>query len=145
MQPQLRIPEPAATKWTALLSHPFSIGLNCFLLYAVLWRTCERIKSRLQVCLLLSLSQLVLFCCFLVSIKCSVSVLINRKEALDAAVISRLVQIAKTASPNLLRKAISVIEFGTVIDPTMDTIISEDITAVLDVALHQNVLDGTSF
>lgn len=26
----------------------------------------------------------------------------------------------------------------------MDTIISEDITAVLDVALHQNVLDGTS-
>ncbi|XP_056849129.1 uncharacterized protein LOC108822588 isoform X2 [Raphanus sativus] len=65
----------------------------------------------------------------------------SRKEALDAAVISRLVQIAKTASPNLLRKAISVIEFGTVIDPTMDTIISEDITAVLDVALHQNVLD----
>ncbi|KAG2318713.1 hypothetical protein Bca4012_055089 [Brassica carinata] len=65
----------------------------------------------------------------------------SRKEALDAAVISRLVQIAKTASPNLLRKAISVIEFGTVTDPTMDTIISEDITAVLDVALRQNVLD----
>ncbi|CAH8383004.1 unnamed protein product [Eruca vesicaria subsp. sativa] len=65
----------------------------------------------------------------------------SRKEALDATVISRLVQIAKTASPNLLRKAISVIEFGTVIDPTMDTIISEDITTVLDVALRQNVLD----
>ncbi|KAF8083014.1 hypothetical protein N665_0795s0011 [Sinapis alba] len=65
----------------------------------------------------------------------------SRKEALDAAVISRLVQIAKTASPNLLRKAISVIEFGTVTDPTMDTIISEDITTVLDVALRQNVLD----
>ncbi|WZZ10756.1 uncharacterized protein LOC106434197 isoform X1 [Brassica napus] len=65
----------------------------------------------------------------------------TRKEALDGSVISRLVQIAKTASPNLLRKAISVIEFGTVIDPTMDTIISEDITTVLDVALHQRVLD----
>ncbi|KAJ0247632.1 ARM repeat superfamily protein [Hirschfeldia incana] len=65
----------------------------------------------------------------------------TRKEALDGTVISRLVQIAKTASPNLLRKAISVIEFGTVIDPTMDTIISEDITTVLDVALRQNVLD----
>ncbi|KAH0916159.1 hypothetical protein HID58_030605 [Brassica napus] len=65
----------------------------------------------------------------------------TRSEALDGSVISRLVQIAKTASPNLLRKAISVIEFGTVIDPTMDTIISEDITTVLDVALHQRVLD----
>nr|VDD56588.1 unnamed protein product [Brassica oleracea] len=65
----------------------------------------------------------------------------TRSEALDGSVISRLVQIAKTASPNLLRKAISVIEFGAVIDPTMDTIISEDITTVLDVALRQRVLD----
>lgn len=36
-----------------------------------------------------------------------------------------------------------MIEFGAVIDPTMDTIISEDITTVLDVALRQRVLDGT--
>ncbi|CAN8291847.1 unnamed protein product [Cochlearia groenlandica] len=64
-----------------------------------------------------------------------------RKEILDAAVISRLVQIAKTASPDLLRKAISIIEFGTVINPNMDTIISEDITAVLYVALRQKVVD----
>lgn len=66
----------------------------------------------------------------------------NRKEVLDAAVISRLVQIAKTASPNLLRKAISIIEFGTVVNPNMDAIISEDITAVLNVALRQKVLEG---
>ncbi|KFK44408.1 hypothetical protein AALP_AA1G253200 [Arabis alpina] len=65
----------------------------------------------------------------------------SRGEVLDAAVISRLVQIAKTASPNLLRKAISVIEFGTIINPNMDTIISEDITSVLDVALRQKVLE----
>lgn len=67
----------------------------------------------------------------------------NRKEVLDAAVFSRLVQIAKTATPNLLRKAISVIEFGLVNNPNMDTIISEDITTVLDVALRQKVLEGT--
>uniref|UniRef100_A0A1J3IEZ9 Uncharacterized protein n=1 Tax=Noccaea caerulescens TaxID=107243 RepID=A0A1J3IEZ9_NOCCA len=65
----------------------------------------------------------------------------SRKEVLDAAVISRLVQIAKTASPNLLRKAISIIEFGTVANPNMDAIISEDITTVLNVALRQKFLE----
>ena len=92
-----------------------------------------------------SLSQLILFCCFSKYQMLSIwwYIYIYRKEALDGSVISRLVQIAKTASPNLLRKAISVIEFGAVIDPTMDTIISEDITTVLDVALRQRVLDGT--
>ncbi|XP_024009143.1 uncharacterized protein LOC18992637 isoform X2 [Eutrema salsugineum] len=64
----------------------------------------------------------------------------SRKEVLDATVISRLVQIAKAASPNLLRKAISVIEFGMVINPNVDTIVSEDITTVLDVALRQKVV-----
>lgn len=66
----------------------------------------------------------------------------NRKEVVDAAVISRLVQIAKTASPNLLRKAISIIEFGTVVNPNMDAIISEGITTVLNVALRQKVVEG---
>ncbi|CAH2033697.1 unnamed protein product [Thlaspi arvense] len=66
---------------------------------------------------------------------------VSRKEVLDATVISRLVQIAKTASHNLLRKTISVIEFATVINPNMDTIISEDITTVLEVALRQKVLE----
>ncbi|XP_010460100.1 PREDICTED: uncharacterized protein LOC104741035 isoform X1 [Camelina sativa] len=65
----------------------------------------------------------------------------SREDVLDAAVFSRLVQIAKTASPNLLRKAISIIEFGIVTNPNMDTIISEDITTVLDVALRQKVLE----
>ncbi|EFH66827.1 hypothetical protein ARALYDRAFT_313192 [Arabidopsis lyrata subsp. lyrata] len=65
----------------------------------------------------------------------------NRKEVLDAAVFSRLVQIAKSASPNLLRNAISVIEFGIVSNPNMDTIISGDITTVLDLALRQKVLE----
>ncbi|XP_010551614.1 PREDICTED: uncharacterized protein LOC104822169 isoform X3 [Tarenaya hassleriana] len=65
----------------------------------------------------------------------------SRDDVLNTTIISRLVQIAKTASPNLLRKVISIIEFGTVTNPNMNSIISVDITSALKAAFKQKVLE----
>lgn len=62
---------------------------------------------------------------------------------LDSGVITRILEILKTSIPRIQRKAASILEFCTVIDPSMDTIISVDIESGLDVVFQQKVLEGT--
>ncbi|GAV63425.1 Arm domain-containing protein/KAP domain-containing protein [Cephalotus follicularis] len=69
----------------------------------------------------------------------------TRKEMLDSAVISRLVEILKTSSPNLQRKAASILEFVTVIDPSMDSITAMDIEAGLHAVFQHKVLEGSQW
>lgn len=64
----------------------------------------------------------------------------SRKDELDSAVIARLVEILKTASPNLQRKAASVLELVAVIDPSFELIVPVDIASALDAVLQQKDL-----
>ncbi|XP_050372970.1 uncharacterized protein LOC126790682 [Argentina anserina] len=64
-----------------------------------------------------------------------------RDVVLDSGVVTRLLKILKTPSPGLQRKAASILEFCTVIDPSMDIITSVDIESGLDVVLQQKVLE----
>lgn len=48
----------------------------------------------------------------------------------------------KTSYPDLQRKAASILEFITIIDPSMDTIISADIESGLDAIFQQKALEG---
>lgn len=61
---------------------------------------------------------------------------------LDFGVIAHLVEILKTPTPRLQRKATSILEFCTVIDPRMETIISVDVESGLDVVFQQKILEG---
>lgn len=65
-----------------------------------------------------------------------------REDVLDTAFISRLVEILKTSSPSLQRKVASILEFVTIIDPSMGSIISVDIESGLDAVFQQNFLKG---
>nr|XP_011463192.1 PREDICTED: uncharacterized protein LOC101307300 isoform X3 [Fragaria vesca subsp. vesca] len=65
-----------------------------------------------------------------------------RENVLDSVVITRLLEILKTPTPRLQRKAASILEFCTVIDPSMETITSVDIESGLDVVLQQKVLEA---
>ncbi|PQQ20815.1 uncharacterized protein Pyn_25086 [Prunus yedoensis var. nudiflora] len=49
--------------------------------------------------------------------------------------------ILKTPTPRLQRKAASILEFCTVIDPRMETIISVDVESGLDVVFQQKILE----
>lgn len=61
---------------------------------------------------------------------------------MDSAVIARLVEILKTPSPKFQRKASSILEYLTVIDPHLDTILSVDIGSGLEAVFQQTILDG---
>ncbi|KAM5566828.1 hypothetical protein ABKV19_015110 [Rosa sericea] len=65
-----------------------------------------------------------------------------REAVLDSRVITRLLEILKTPTPRLQRKAASILEFCTVIDPSMDTITSVDIESGLDVVFQQKALEA---
>lgn len=65
-----------------------------------------------------------------------------RKELLDSAVITRLIEILKASSSNLQRKAASILEFMTIIEPSMETIMTVDISSGLDAVFQQKVLKG---
>ncbi|KAM7271261.1 hypothetical protein ACFE04_030475 [Oxalis oulophora] len=65
----------------------------------------------------------------------------KRNEVLDLAFISRLVDILKTSPANLQRKAASILEYVTVIDPSMDAITSADIESGLNAVLEQRGLE----
>lgn len=67
----------------------------------------------------------------------------TREDVLDTAFIARLVEILKTSSPNLQRKAASILEFVAIIDPSMNSIISVDIESGLDAVFQQKVLKDT--
>lgn len=61
---------------------------------------------------------------------------------LDSAVISRLVEILKSSTPNLQRKASSILEFIIIIDPSMDYLSTVDIESALDAVFQQKGLKG---
>ncbi|ONI31772.1 hypothetical protein PRUPE_1G330100 [Prunus persica] len=65
----------------------------------------------------------------------------SRESVLDFGVIAHLVEILKTPTPRLQRKAASILEFCTVIDPRMETIISVDVESGLDVVFQQKILE----
>ncbi|KAF5442752.1 hypothetical protein F2P56_035376 [Juglans regia] len=67
----------------------------------------------------------------------------SRKDVLDTAFIARLVMILKTSSPSLQRQAASILEFVTLIDPSMGSIIAVDIESGLDAVFQQKVLKDT--
>ncbi|KAL6344472.1 hypothetical protein AAG906_039728 [Vitis piasezkii] len=65
------------------------------------------------------------------------------KDVMDSAVIARLIEILKTPSPNLQRKASSILEFLTIIEQHLDTILSVDIESGLEAVFQQKILDDT--
>lgn len=68
-----------------------------------------------------------------------------RKEVLDSAVLARLVEIMKSPNPNLQRKVASILEYVTIVDPCIDSIISMDIQSGLDAVFSTKVLDEPVF
>ncbi|XVE74678.1 hypothetical protein DITRI_Ditri12bG0036400 [Diplodiscus trichospermus] len=71
----------------------------------------------------------------------AVSITESRKELLDFAVITRIIEILKTSPSNLQRKAASILEFTTIIEPSMETIIKADISSGLDAVFQQKALE----
>ncbi|KAK8567545.1 hypothetical protein V6N13_105506 [Hibiscus sabdariffa] len=69
-----------------------------------------------------------------------VSIRDSRKELLDSAVITRLIEIMRTSPSNLQRKAASILEFMTVIEPSMETITREDMLSGLQAVFQQIAL-----
>lgn len=61
---------------------------------------------------------------------------------LDSTAIACLVEILKTSTPNLQKKAASILEFIAITYPTMDVVISVDIESALDALFQQKVLIG---
>lgn len=61
---------------------------------------------------------------------------------LDSVFIGHMIGIMKTSYPDLQRKAASILEFITIIDPSMDTLISADIESGLDAIFQQKALEG---
>ena len=65
-----------------------------------------------------------------------------REVLLDSIFIDRLVNILKSSYPNFQRKAASILEFVTFVDPSLETIMSLDIESGLDAVFRQKVLEG---
>ncbi|KAB1670048.1 hypothetical protein ES319_1Z203900v1 [Gossypium barbadense] len=80
-----------------------------------------------------------------------VSIMDSRKELLDSTVITRLIEILKTSPSNLQRKAASILEFITIIEPSMETIIKVDVSSGLEAVFQQKAvkvlpkIDSTHF
>ncbi|KAJ7954260.1 RING-type E3 ubiquitin transferase [Quillaja saponaria] len=70
----------------------------------------------------------------------SISDVNARKIILDPAFIARLVEILKSSSPKMQRKAASLLEFVAATDPSMVSIISVDIESSLVAVLQQKAL-----
>ncbi|XP_010321147.2 uncharacterized protein [Solanum lycopersicum] len=66
---------------------------------------------------------------------------VNVVDLLDSTVLSRLVNIMRTSSPDLQRKAASILEFASVIEPCMEKILSIDLETGLDAVLQQKTLN----
>lgn len=65
-----------------------------------------------------------------------------RKELLDFTVVTRLIEILNTSPSNLQRKAASILEFITIIEPSMKTIIKVDISSGLEAVFQQKAVNG---
>ncbi|XP_060213564.1 uncharacterized protein LOC132640812 isoform X1 [Lycium barbarum] len=67
----------------------------------------------------------------------------NVGDLLDSTVLSRLVDIMRTSSPDLQRKAASILEFAAVIEPCTEKILSIDLEAGLDAVFQLKALNDT--
>lgn len=67
----------------------------------------------------------------------------NVVDLLDSTVLSHLVDIMRTSSPDLQRKAASILEFATVIEPCMEKLLSIDLETGLDAVFQQKTLNDT--
>ncbi|KAL7240207.1 hypothetical protein ACSBR2_005970 [Camellia fascicularis] len=65
----------------------------------------------------------------------------HARDLLDSAALARLVQILKLSSPNLQRKAASILEFVTMAEPCIDQIISVDIESSLGAVFQQKIVN----
>ncbi|KAJ4973287.1 hypothetical protein NE237_006461 [Protea cynaroides] len=65
-----------------------------------------------------------------------------RGNVLDSKIIFHLIQILKTSSPCLQRKAASILEYVGITEPCMDTMMAADIISGLNAVFQQRVLDG---
>ncbi|XP_075110137.1 uncharacterized protein LOC107812016 isoform X1 [Nicotiana tabacum] len=65
----------------------------------------------------------------------------NVVDLLDSAVLSRLVDIMRTSSPDLQRKSASILEFAAVIEPCTEKILSVDLESGLDGVFQQKTLN----
>lgn len=63
----------------------------------------------------------------------------TRKDVLDVDVVSRLVEILNSSSPNLKRKAASILEFVSIMDPSMEIIDSMEIESGLSAVFQLGV------
>lgn len=61
---------------------------------------------------------------------------------LDVDVVSRLVEILNSSSPNLKRKAASILEFVSIMDPSMEIIDSMEIESGLSAVFQLGVSIG---
>ncbi|XP_059649528.1 uncharacterized protein LOC132295328 isoform X2 [Cornus florida] len=66
----------------------------------------------------------------------------HTRDLLDSAVVARLVEVLKISSPNLQRKAASILEFMAVFEPCIEKITWVEIESGLDAAFQQKILDG---
>ncbi|XP_043695121.1 uncharacterized protein LOC122645816 [Telopea speciosissima] len=65
-----------------------------------------------------------------------------RGNILDSSIIIRLTQILKTSSPNLQRKAASILEYVAITEPCVDPMIAADIVSGLNAVFQHALLDG---
>ncbi|KAJ8556414.1 hypothetical protein K7X08_029805 [Anisodus acutangulus] len=63
-------------------------------------------------------------------------------DLLDSTVLSRLIDIMRTSSPDLQRKAASILDFAAVIEPCTEKILSIDLETGLDALFQQKTLNG---
>lgn len=64
------------------------------------------------------------------------------EDHLDSAFLDRLIEILKTASPYLQRKAASILEYVTADETLIEKVISVDIASGLDAIFQQGSLKG---
>ncbi|KAL3510551.1 hypothetical protein ACH5RR_029952 [Cinchona calisaya] len=65
------------------------------------------------------------------------------EDVVDSAFLARITEILKTSSPNLQKKAASILEFVTVDEPCVEKVISADIASGLDCVFQQKSFSDT--
>ncbi|XP_073122733.1 uncharacterized protein [Henckelia pumila] len=68
---------------------------------------------------------------------------VDLRELVDSTVFTSLVDIMKTSNPNLQRKALSIVEFITMIKPCVEKLILADIESGLEAVFRQKSLTET--
>lgn len=63
-------------------------------------------------------------------------------DIVDSAFLTRIIEILKTSSPNLQKKAVSILEFITVDEACVEEVISVDVASGLDCVFQERFLNG---